>query len=450
MNQIYSNEQAHIKALENIEQQIGQNLLQDAALGLNKLAKVNALDPRLFLLGAELAKAAGNSAGILVAARRAQAIAPQWSTSAIYLAETLVAQGEEAEALSMAHHAVEVAAQENAVTTELLTRAASVAQRCNRVADAWRLLRQALKMAPEDAALLRLMSRTLVAMGDAGGAAELLAELLVQYPGHESIRLERARTLIAARQFDAAIQECESLLLVAPGNEIYAFFLELARGKTPRTQPPALIGKVFDEAAAKYDALFVKGFNYLLPQAVAAQLAQVYPGGDGDILDLGCGTGLLGRALQPWVGVLVGVDLSKQMIAQAIGSGAYASFHQVNLLDALRATPASHYDAITALDVLGFVGDLDSAVPDAFRILTPGGKFIFSYEKSATPDADYTLNDDLIYTYRASYVSDLLERSGFIDITVMPFKLRVEAGVHVVGQLVHATKPCVTPASEVI
>ena len=47
--------------------------------------------------------------------------------------------------------------------------------------------------------------------------------------------------------------------------------------------------------------------------------------------------------------------------------GVYSRFHHVNILDALRDTPADHYEVITCLDALVYVGDLAPVIPNVLR-----------------------------------------------------------------------------------
>ena len=85
------------------------------------------------------------------------------------------------------------------------------------------------------------------------------------------------------------------------------------------------------------------------------------------VLDLGCGTGLLGLMLGKIAGSMIGVDASIKMIEQAEKHGVYDRFHTVNLLDALRETDASQYHVIAALDVFIYVGDLAQAIARCLR-----------------------------------------------------------------------------------
>src|ERR1035437_9451921 len=141
----YSHAEPYLAQLKNIEQQIKQNQVQEAALQLNLLAKTNSHDPRLFLLGSLLAEAARNPDGMLVAARKAHQLAPQWPVATIHLAAVLASRGEAEEATTMAAQAIQQATAQTTkarIDVELLTKAATVAHRLNLYPQALQWLRQ--------------------------------------------------------------------------------------------------------------------------------------------------------------------------------------------------------------------------------------------------------------------------------------------------------------------
>ncbi len=454
MNQPYSHDPAYLSGLKKIEQQIQQNQLQEAALGLTKLSRNNTKDPRLFLLGSLLASASGNADGTLSAARRASELAPQWHPATIYLAGVLADQGQAEEAVDTAELALQQAAEGVNVSVKELSalaqRAAAIALRFEGQPKAWRWLRDALQADPDDATLKLQMARTLVGMGDLDGAVELFDALLQQQPGHAGILLDRLRARLMLGQLEAARQDADVLLAQAPANPVYQFFAQMAQGKVPKTQPALLVTTVFDRYATRYDQQMTVAMHYKLPKQVAKMVGEWYPDRKFDLLDLGCGTGLLGRELkaidgafagQAIDGELIGADLSEQMIIQAQSHGVYANFYKVNLLDALVATPAEHYAVISALDVFGSVGDLSTVMPGAFRVLTPGGHLVFTFQESDSGDAPYALTTKLNYEYQRDYVQRLLQDSGFTDINMQDVDLRVEEGQAVRGVLVTASKP---------
>jgi predicted TPR repeat methyltransferase len=118
----------------------------------------------------------------------------------------------------------------------------------------------------------------------------------------------------------------------------------------------------------------------------------------------------------------------------------YAQFNQVNVLDALHATPGSHYDVITALDVFIYVGDLTSVIPNAHRILTPGGRFVFSCEAAPGSVKTFALQSTQRYVHQQNHVQQLLTTAGFKNILLETCTLRYESGEPVLGFIASGQK----------
>lgn len=441
MKKPYSNTAKYIAQLQSIEQQINQNQLQEAVQQLNQLSKTSSHDPRLFLLGSRLAEAAGNPDGMLQAARKAHELEPQWPDATIHLARVLAERNETAEAMSMAEQALQQVFPQDRQTTkhaELLVKAATMAQRLKQYPQALPWLRQAAQISPEDLSIRYQLALTLTNSGDHAGAIEILTDLLQLRPSNTILLNDRLRACLSVQQTTQAIQDAEALLALEPDNEAHRFYYDIARGLTPKTQPASVVLGVFDGRAAQFDQYLAVQSNYTLPRDVASMIIQWHPDRKLDVLDLGCGTGQLGAGLGPVDGALIGVDLSQEMINKAIVHHVYHRFHRVNILDALEATPSDHYDLIAALDVMGFIGDLGTVIPNAHRILTNGGRFVFSCETGS--EGDYTLQNSYRYTHRRGYVERLLQEAGFEDIEIKDLVLRFEAGRPVQGFLVVARK----------
>jgi predicted TPR repeat methyltransferase len=444
MHPSYSNAEPYLAQLKSIEQQIQQHQLQKAALQLNQLVKTNTHDPRLFLLGSRLAEAAGNPDGVLVAARKAHELEPAWPVSSIHLAGVLASRGEAAEAMSLAGQALQQSEAQGIQATdriELLSKAVNVAQRFGRHALALQWLRQAQQISPDDQDIRYKIGLTLTQGGDPASAIAIFTDLLMQRPNNPALLSARMQACLAAQQSAQAIRDGETLLAMEPTNEEYRFYLDVARGLTPKTLPVALIlGLVDADAARLADPTNVQ-LQHKLPRDVAQMISQWHPDRKGDVLDLGCGTGLLGAYLGPIEGVLVGVELSGDRIEQAARHHVYDSFHQVNLLGALQATPENLYHVITALDVFSYIGSLDAVIPNAYRILLPGGRFVFSCESGTGGAADYALQDNSYrYGHQLSYVQRLLQAAGFEEIATEGCVLRHEAAQPIQGFLVSARK----------
>ncbi len=441
MNKPYSQGKAYIAQLKNIEQHIAQNKLQEAASQLNELARTEAHDPRIFLLGSRLAEMANNPDGMLTAARRAQQLAPQWPPALIRLADVHASRGDMAEAIEMAGQAVQHAqAGTDPVDVDLLALAAGIAQRFGQPAQALQWLRQAGQFKPQNVSIRYKIGLTLTECGEPAQAIEIFDQLLEEQPDMAALLGARLQASLRAGQNAQAERDALALLAQQPDNPVHQFYLEIARGNTPSAQPAALVAATFDDYAVFFDRHSVIQSHYQLPRDVAKLIHQWHPDRQGDVLDLGCGTGLLGVCLGRIEGVLVGVDVSGRMLAQAARHQVYDRFHQVNLLDALQATPADLYHVITALDVFGTVGHLEGVIPNVRRILLPGGRFVFSCNTDAQDSADYTLHGNYRYTHQAGYVQRLLDQVGFVEVILQQCVIRAEAGQPVNGFVVTACK----------
>ena len=210
----------------------------------------------------------------------------------------------------------------------------------------------------------------------------------------------------------------------------------------PTTQPPEVVTSIFDDYAPSFDLHLVRGLKYQTPKVVADALLACFPDRKFNLLDLGCGTGLVGVYLGRIDSHIIGVDLSEKMIEQAARHGIYSRFHHINVLDALRETPADHYEAITCTDVLVYVGDLTPVIPNALRILKAGGHFIFSCELATEDEADLVLRPSQRYAHKASAVERLCREAGFVDVQIEHLPtLRMENNQPLPGFIVTARKP---------
>ncbi|MDO5289124.1 MAG: tetratricopeptide repeat protein [Pseudomonadota bacterium] len=423
--------------LQRIRQQIAQGQLQEAAQALNAAQAQRPRDARIALLGMRLAEQGGQLDGAVQAARRAVALEPQWPVALIELARLLVNQGAYAEAMQHARQAVAQAAQDMQVLRMALGVAGKAVEREQAVAWA----RQALAIDPDDVMVRLVLAQQLLDLQDFGPSRQAYEDVLAREPGRYEAQLGLVSLLHQAGQASDARRLADELLARHPDDEQVRYWHGMAHGQAPQL-PPTMVAEMFDRQAASFDAHLVRDLQYRVPQLAADRLLALYPDRVFNLLDLGCGTGLLGMCLGPIRGHMIGVDLSEKMIDQAIRHRVYSRFHIVNLLDALRDTPSAHYEAIACLDTLIYVGDLAPVIPDALRILKPSGHFIFSCETAAEDEADWVLRPSNRFAHKASHVQRLCREAGFDDVRIEQLpSLRLEAGQPVPGFLVIARKP---------
>ena len=244
---------------------------------------------------------------------------------------------------------------------------------------------------------------------------------------------------------DLAIGTAKAWVKHCPKNETAKYTLaSLTQDKSTDKASDKYLEQHFDGFADTFDATLA-GLGYKVPSLIADKVKAVK--GE-DIckkgLDMGCGTGLCGKEIKPFVNHLTGVDISSVMLQKAEESGVYDTLKQSELeefLSAYEAESCELFDLVTAADVLCYFGKLDKIFFKVAKVMQSDGIFIFTLEKSPTDTADdYTLYETGRFTHRKEYVLKKLQESGFSAIEITDTDLRKESGHEVKGMLVLARK----------
>lgn len=149
------------------------------------------------------------------------------------------------------------------------------------------------------------------------------------------------------------------------------------------------------------------------------------------VLDLGCGTGLVGEQLHALSRRRVGVDISTNMVEQARARGAYSQLVQADALDYLRPTQ-ERFELVVAAEVFIYIGDLEAWFAAVHEVLAPGGVFAFTVEL-APAGASFVLRPSLRYAHSADYIRALAQRHGFDVSSVAEHPIRLDRGAPLPG-----------------
>jgi predicted TPR repeat methyltransferase len=132
---------------------------------------------------------------------------------------------------------------------------------------------------------------------------------------------------------------------------------------------------VYKDWANSYDSTMVGELKYSAPDSIAKSLQEFLPSRTASILDLGCGTGLVGSSLSALDYVNIdGVDFSEEMLAVADKLNVYGD---LKLADLTKPTgiPSANYDAAVCAGLFTY-GHLDSTcLEEIFRVIKKGGLF---------------------------------------------------------------------------
>lgn len=142
------------------------------------------------------------------------------------------------------------------------------------------------------------------------------------------------------------------------------------------------------------------------------------------IIDLGCGTGLLGELLANHLSEteIYGVDLSQRMvdIAKArksnIGRPVYHSVSNSDASKYLSNLESGSADAILAADVFIYVGDIGQILEESSKVLSKGGLVGFTvegYEPKSKSDSGLKLLPSGRFGHSKSYITKVAKAHGF-------------------------------------
>ncbi|MBS0258546.1 MAG: class I SAM-dependent methyltransferase [Proteobacteria bacterium] len=287
-------------------------------------------------------------------------------------------------------------------------------------------------------------ARMLAESGDFPAAAELMEQALELAPRWTAGWFRFGEYHEKAGETEKAVAAYEKVAELDTEG-LFAAELKLAvlgAAETPEQPPSRYVEGLFDDYADRFETSLVEKLDYSVPQKLAELIGKAAKGGVFDtIVDIGCGTGLLGVEIRAFANRLEGFDISQNMLAKAEEKGLYDHLDQADLslepeASGLFTSTLSQHRAglVAAADVMMYLGSLETVMPLVSALLSPSGFFAFSVEDAGEEDG-FVLRESLRYAHSKSYVSELLERTGFSLIEIRKTTIRKDAGKPLSGIL---------------
>jgi predicted TPR repeat methyltransferase len=321
--------------------------------------------------------------------------------------------------------------------------------------DAARAYEKAIELNPDHVDAHNNMGKLLSTQGRTKEAVAWYCKAITLMPRHPDARKLLGLAYYTLGETGKAAEVYRQWLADEPESPVAIHMLAACSGENvPLRASDSYVESTFDNFAESFDAKLGK-LAYRAPDLVAGALASACPepGGNLAALDAGCGTGLCGPLIAPYVTRLTGVDLSGGMLAKARGRNAYDELVKSELTAYLLAHPAA-FDLVISADTLVYFGSLREVLVAAHGAMRGDGLLIFTVE--AIPDEamgdeagqktangngmGYRINPHGRYSHGSDYLREALLSPGFAILGMEPAILRNEGGNPVAGFVVTARK----------
>jgi len=303
-------------------------------------------------------------------------------------------------------------------------------------------LSKAIGLMPNNAEFYRNLGNAFTKKGDFKNAIAAYRHVISLRPYKAESYENLCMAMYLHGEVEQAMLVVREWLQHEPGNPLALHRLSSYTGEfdLPRASD-AYITQTFDGFADSFDAV-LKRLEYKAPFLVADAVEAIYSerGEMLDILDAGCGTGLCGPLLKPYVKHLAGVDLSDKMLERAALRGCYDELFKAELTEFILGYQTG-CDVIVSADTLVYFGDLTRVTRAIADTLRSAGRFVFTIERTEEEvEQGYKIHPHGRFSHTRDYVQDVIKSAGLALLQLDNVVLRNEGGSPVAGFLVVAGK----------
>ncbi len=292
--------------------------------------------------------------------------------------------------------------------------------------DAESAFRQALTVDPGFSDALLNMGNLLESLDRKVEAAQYFCKAYVLEPTDQKPKSMLGIAYYTLGQIDDAARIYRLWMEEEPENPIPRHLYASCSGcEVPKRASDSYVEKTFDEFSEKFDVK-MEQLSYQGHELVLKALSRHFqPEGKLSGLDAGCGTGLCGPLVRPYLSHLTGVDISSGMLEAAREKQVYDELVRMELTAYLEIHPGK-FDLILSSDTLTYFGDLGEVLEGMRKVLKEGGMLIFTIEESK--GANCMLNPHGRYSHGRDYIENALGEAGFEVLEVESGIMRFEFG----------------------
>ncbi len=292
-------------------------------------------------------------------------------------------------------------------------------------------LKKAVNLRPNFTEAYNNLGVILKSIGKLEEAEASYNKAIVSNPDFVEVYNNLGNTLKELGKLEEAKASFLKAITLKPNYQSAQHMLNALTGKKTKTAPREYIEGLFDNYAANFENSLKYNLKYKIPISIT-EIIMKYNKFDslGSIVDLGCGTGLLGVEIKTMCRYLEGVDLSENMLDKAREKNLYNKLVKQDIINYL-SNMSSSFDYFIATDVFIYIGDLS----EVFRLIKTrnktSGKFAFSTEHR--DGNDFFLEQTGRFSHSKKYIESLCKK---FDYKIQHFEtqpLRKEKNKYITG-----------------
>jgi predicted TPR repeat methyltransferase len=264
-------------------------------------------------------------------------------------------------------------------------------------------------------------------------AIDTLQEMRRRFGADSARDVDLLKLLVTHGKKQQAIALLEATLKENPEDVTAKHLLAAHTGVAVARADDDYIRALFDEYAGRYEQHMMGDLGNDAPMQLAQALMQqlAMPA---EVLDLGCGTGMMATKLTDCR--LTGVDLSPAMLKIAETRN-YAALHCEEIGSFLARQSAPQFHGVVASDTFIYFGDMRAALNGIKQVLLPNGVFAANFETERGTH-EFQLETSGRYSHTAAYLRRSCTEAGLEVLRLDEIAPRLEGGKKVQGLLLVA------------
>jgi predicted TPR repeat methyltransferase len=310
---------------------------------------------------------------------------------------------------------------------------ANLLQKLGRLEEAEISLRKAIELKPNYAEGYNNLGIILKKQGRLKEAEASLKKTIELKPDYAEAYKNLGGLLIKLNKLEEAKTFFKKAVEFKPDYGEAKHLLAALTEHTTNSSPREYVENLFDSYAINFEHSLLNKLEYKTPNKIAEMIVAKNPNIQlGSVLDLGCGTGLIGDEIKKYCSNLEGVDLSKSMLEKARAKNIYDKLEHKDIVEYLSIENLD-FNYFISSDVLVYVGELS----EIFKLIKSRnklkGKFIFSTEHT---DRDgFFLEQTGRYSHSKKYIESLCNKFGYKLSHFEIVNLRKEKDKFIIGGL---------------